>query len=72
MLKRTGSVQGIGTRLAYILARVQKKVNQGSGPRGNGMPGDSLGQLLLWVVYKAGDPVCSMPSVQGQVEHRVS
>lgn len=66
MLKRTGSVQGIGTRLAYILARVQKKVNQGSGPRGNGMPGDSLGQLLLWVVYKAGDPVCSMPSVRGE------
>lgn len=42
-MMRTGSGQDVGTRLAYILARVQKKVNQGSGPRGSEKYGDSLG-----------------------------
>lgn len=42
-VRRTGSGRGLGTRLAYVLARVQKKVNLGSGPRGSGECGDRLG-----------------------------
>lgn len=57
---------GIGTWLAYILARVPRKVNQGSGPRGSGMPGDSLGQLLQWWFIRLETLFAQCPQRRGE------